>query len=393
VPLYRETAEGIIAWTFEVMWDAERGAFAASQDADVGLHDDGDYFTWTPDEAYAVLDKAEWEVAHRRWDIYPEGEMHHRPAKNVLWAARTTAALADELGLEEARVRDLLETARAKLKAARDRRPMPFVDRTCYVSWNAMTAEAFLEAGAILGRKDCTDAALRVLSRIWDEGLVPGHGLPHRLGVPGPHSGPWLLDDQVYAASAFLSAYEHTGDGRWLDRAREIVDLMLAFYWDEPAGGFFDTREQAGGFLAARSKPVQDAPSASPNAVAAHVLLRLAVLGDEPAFRDRAERTLAAFAGSAADLGIHGAAFFRALDLLLQRATTVTIAEEGGGQPLAAEALATYCPRRVVVRRRTSPVPGVPAPVAVVCAGTACAAPVGDAAALRETLATFGRGR
>ena len=37
------------------------------------------------------------------------------------------------------------------MKAARDRRPAPFVDRTVYVSWNAMTAEAFLEAGAILG--------------------------------------------------------------------------------------------------------------------------------------------------------------------------------------------------------------------------------------------------
>jgi hypothetical protein len=399
-PLYREVAEGIITWTFEVMWDRERGGFAASQDADVGLHDDGDYFTWTPDEAYAVLDRAEWAVAHRRWDIYPQGEMHHHPARNVLWAARSTAALAEELGLDEARVRDLLETARAKLKSARDARPAPFVDRSLYVSWNAMYAEAFLEAGAILGRRDCTDAALRVLTRIWDEGLVPGKGLPHRLegtearghGGTG-HGGPWLLDDQVQAASAFLSAYEHTGDGRWLDRGRELVDLMLAFWWDDAAGGFFDAREQEGGFLAVRSKPVQDAPTASPNAVAALVLLRLAALADTPAFRERAERTLAAFAGSATDLGLHGATWFRALDFLLYEATTITVADADEGQPLAAEALATYRPRRVVLRRRTSPVPGVAAPVALVCAGTACAAPVRDPAGLRETLATFGRGR
>jgi uncharacterized protein YyaL (SSP411 family) len=37
------------------MTDRERGGFYASQDADVGLDDDGDYFTWTLDEARAVL--------------------------------------------------------------------------------------------------------------------------------------------------------------------------------------------------------------------------------------------------------------------------------------------------------------------------------------------------
>src|SRR3989454_1691096 len=49
-PLYRETAEGILAWAEEVLSDRQRGGYFASQDADVGLDDDGDYFTWTLDE-------------------------------------------------------------------------------------------------------------------------------------------------------------------------------------------------------------------------------------------------------------------------------------------------------------------------------------------------------
>ena len=36
------------------MTDRERGGFYASQDADIDLDDDGDYFTWTLDEASAV---------------------------------------------------------------------------------------------------------------------------------------------------------------------------------------------------------------------------------------------------------------------------------------------------------------------------------------------------
>jgi len=395
-PLYRETAEGIVAWNLEVMADLERGGFAASQDADVGLHDDGDYFTWTPDEAHAVLDEGEWDVARCRWDIYPDGEMHHEPAKNVLWVARSVESVAEETGREVADVRDLLESARAKLKAARAARSAPFVDRSIYVSWNAMMAEAFLEAGAILGREDCTQLALKTLTRLWEQAFVPGRGMPHRLAAAAPPenpAGPWLLDDQCQAASAFIAAYEHTGGGEWLDRARALTQMMLAFYWDEAEGGFFDAREQTRGFLATRSKPIQDAPTSSPNATAALTLLRLAVLAEEPALKERAERTLEAFAGAADELGIHGATYLRALDFLLHEECKIVVVETTTTKPMLASALATFRPRRVVSHKRASPVPGVDPPVALVCAGAACAAPVRDAQALRETLATFGRAR
>ena len=394
-PLYREVAEGIVAWNVEVMADTGRGGFAASQDADVGLHDDGDYFTWTPEEALAELDRDEWEVAHRRWDIFPSGAMQHDPAKNVLWVARSIEAIAGELGQPAGDVRDLLERARAKLKAARERRSAPFVDRAIYVSWNAMMAEAFLEAGAILGRDDCTAFALQTLGRLWKEAFVAGRGMPHSVLAEAGQSaaGPWLLDDQVQAASAFLSAFEHTGAGEWLDRARELVDMALAFYWDETEGGFFDAREQSVGFLAERGKPIQDAPTSAANATAALVLLRLAALAGEPKFHERAARTLEAFAGSAEDLGIHGATYLRAADFLVTGECKIVVADTTTTGPLLASVLSAFRPRKVVAPAAASPVPGTAPPVALVCAGTACAAPVRDAAALLETLATFGRAR
>ncbi|HWO89065.1 MAG TPA: thioredoxin domain-containing protein, partial [Gemmatimonadales bacterium] len=247
-PLLRETALGIVSWALEVLADRDGGTFGAAQDADVGLRDDGDYFTWTSDEARQALAPDEWEVARRHWDIYPEGEMHHNPAKNVLWVARSVDAIAAETGRDPDEVRDLLERARARLKAARDARAAPAVDRTAYASWNAMLAGAFLEAGAILGRPDCTEFALRVLGVLWDRAFVPGQGIPHRVpSVPTVPTVPtvpsvFLLDDQAHTASAFLTAFEHTGDGRWLDRGRELVDIMLAFHWDPNGGGLFDTR-------------------------------------------------------------------------------------------------------------------------------------------------------
>ena len=72
----------------EVLSDQEHGGFFASQDADYSLDDDGDYFTWTLDEVRAVLTPEEARVIELYYDVEAHGEMHHNPAKNVLWIAR-----------------------------------------------------------------------------------------------------------------------------------------------------------------------------------------------------------------------------------------------------------------------------------------------------------------
>ncbi|HYF39589.1 MAG TPA: DUF255 domain-containing protein, partial [Gemmatimonadales bacterium] len=79
---YADVARGIVHWVREEGSDPE-GGYAASQDADVGLDDDGDYFTWTRDEAAAVLTPDELEVTSAYYDIGTAGEMHHNPGKNV----------------------------------------------------------------------------------------------------------------------------------------------------------------------------------------------------------------------------------------------------------------------------------------------------------------------
>jgi len=396
VPLFGRTATGIVDWALEVLADTARGGFGASQDADIGPDDDGDYFTWTPAEAQAVLSGEEWEVASRRWDIADQGEMHHKPDRNVLWVARSVEAIAAETGLDEPGVEALLETARAKLKEARDRRQTPFIDRSLYTGWNAMMSGAFLEAGAVLERADCKLHALKSLERLWEEAFVPGNGMRHVVAHdprPTPHV-PWLLDDQVQSAAAFLRAFEHTADGKWLDRARELVDMMLAFYWDEADGGFFDSREQSLGILGARAKPIQDAPTNSPNATAALVLLELSVQSGEERFREKAIRTLEAFAGTAAQLGIHGATYLRALDFLISGESKIVVAEATTSEPkLRNTALRVFRPRKVVVPTNRSPAPHIPLPTALVCSGNSCAAPASAPEQLLETLETFGRKR
>ena len=84
------------------------------------------------------------------YDVEAHGEMHHNPAKNVLWVAREPQEIAAQLGLEESVVRLTIARAKEKMLAARLPRPTPYIDKTLYASWNAMFVSAYLEAARVL---------------------------------------------------------------------------------------------------------------------------------------------------------------------------------------------------------------------------------------------------
>src|SRR6266446_4920146 len=362
-PLFREVATGIVDWVLEVMTDKEHGAFATSQDADLTFGDDGDYWTWTVEEAKGALTAREGAVASSVFDIQETGEMHHDTRKNVLWWKQDPAS-DDEW--------PVLRTAIKKLKAARDRRTAPFVDGTAYVNWNAMMAGAFLQAGAALDRTECNQFALRVLERIWKEAwdVGSGGGMSHVLGRREPRG---MLDDNVQAAAAFLDAYEATGASGWLERTIEVMTYCAKAHAD-PSGGYFDIAATNGtAYLATRAKPVQDAPTPSPNGVAGLVLARLAALTDKSEWRERFDRHLAAFAGSAGELSLYGSTLLRAVDWAVHPVTRIEVRGPRGDGPACAMhllALQTYRPRKAVVRTIAE------RPAAIVCVGTTCSMPV-----------------
>ena len=385
-PLYKEVATGIVNWVLEVMANQEHAAFATSQDADLTFGDDGDYWTWTLEETEAELTAREGAVVSSVFDISETGEMHHNTKKNVLWWKQ------DPAGDDEWPV---LRTAMRKLKAARDRRPAPFVDRTAYVNWNAMMAGAFLQAGAVLDRPECNALALKILERIWTLAWNAKTGMTHVLG--GGRAEPnGMLEDNIQAAAAFLDAYEATGESSWLERTIAVMTYCERAHGD-PAGGYFDLAERrdteggggggAGGgaraYLATRAKPVQDAPTPSPNGVAALVLARLWAMTDKAEWRERLGRQIAAFAGSVQELSLYGSTFLRAIDWALRPITRIEISGPSGTGPACAMhllALQRYRPRTVIIRKITA------APSATVCVGASCSLPVSTPEKLAELL-------
>src|SRR6185437_8596260 len=293
-------ARDMIRWLDAVMTDRERGGFYASQDADLSLDDDGDYFTWTRDEAAAVLTEDEMAVAGPYFDIGEIGDMHHNPAKNVLHRKFTVEEVAKQTGREADEAGALLMSAQIKLLTERLKRPTPYIDRTIYTAWNAMAVSAYLAAAKVLEMRGARQFALKTLDRLLAEGWDQERGLAHVVAYPEGAPGQRIkgvLDDYAFLALALLDAWEATGAKRYYDAAMEVAEAMVARFYDAEEGGFFDTERVEGalGVLAARRKPVQDSPAPAGNPTAAAALLRLEALNGRADFREKAEATLANF--------------------------------------------------------------------------------------------------
>ena len=392
--LYRHIIEGIVHWVMTVMADPA-GGYYASQDADVGLEDDGDYFTWTTDEVRAVVSPSELAALVRRFDIEQQGEMHHDPRRNVLWVRQSYGEIAHALGVAESEVAALVASGTRKLAAARADRPAPFVDRAVYTGWSAMLASAMLAAGALLARPDLDRHALLTLERLWRDAADGNGGMRHGIGS----AATGMLDDQVHYADAALDAYEATGERAWLDRASALMDHVWNTYRADD-GGLLDRAARDGeGMLRDGVKQVLDAPTPSPNGVAVTALSRLAEHTGRSMWRDRRDALLEAFGGGLVELGLHGAALLLGADWALGPAThVVAVARPGpAGDALRRAARVAYRPRKIV----SLLAPGasgdhLPAPLrdmldgatprAYVCVGTECLAPVDDADALLQLL-------
>jgi hypothetical protein len=417
---FLETAREIVAWLDSTMTDRDRGGFFASQDADVGLDDDGDYFTWTLEEARAVLDPAELDFAAKYWDIGEVGEMHHNPAKNVLHVKQSLDEMVKEAGTAYESLLALRDSARAKLLAARAQRSTPFIDRTLYTGWNAMAVSAYLETARVLRMDSAKEFALLTLDRLlkeaWNgEASENRPGLAHVIAyADGPEHSvpeekvPGTLDDYAFTIHACIDAWMASGEISYHHAAIKLADDLIARFNDSAFGGFFDSaapREIPLGALSARRKPLQDAPTPAGNPTAAAALLRLEALGGRKQYRDIAEDTLASFAGIVEHFGLYAGSYGLAAERLLLDSVHVVILGSGPeAARLEALAVARFAINKTVMRidparLEAGEVPQalaetllqVPPPVgaetwAMVCLGRTCLPPITNGEALLKAL-------
>jgi uncharacterized protein YyaL (SSP411 family) len=210
-----------------------------------------------------------------------------------------------------------------------------------------------------------------------------------------------MLDDYAFTALACFEAYESTADLSYFRFGKAIADYMIAHFYDQQGGGFFDTASDTGaaaiGALTARRKPFQDSPTPAGDSAAAIALLRLYSLTNESLYRELATKTLEIFAGVAEQFGIYAGTYGLAAIWLARPYTQVVLVGDGpapdalhaaAAMPFAVNKTFIHLTEEEAVAAYLTPaladsVPYLPGiskgiPMALVCSNFACQPPVSD---------------
>jgi uncharacterized protein len=380
-PLYATRIAETCDWVLREM-AAEGGGFAATYDADSeGV--EGKFYVWDEAEIDVLLGADDATFFKRVYDVTPAGNWEHH---TILHRNRSPALLSE---VEERRLAGL----RGELKAARDKRVWPGWDDKVLADWNGLMIAALANAAATFQRDDWLAAAVRAWRFVMDTmrdangRLFHSHRAGKRL-----HRG--TLDDYANMARAALALFETTGETRYLDEAQTLIAVLDRHFADAEAGGYFITADDAADLIV-RNKHCHDNAVPSGNATLVGVFTRLWVLTGEQAWRDKAERQVAAFAGE-----LEGN-FFSLMTLLnnyelLQSATELVIVGDPAQSATEALRRAVYeksLPNKIV--RRLAPDVSLPPshPAAgkglaggksalYVCRNMTCQPPVTDPAVL-----------
>ncbi|MGH8196771.1 MAG: thioredoxin domain-containing protein [Steroidobacteraceae bacterium] len=374
----RRAANMTASWAMREM-RSPVGGFYAALDADAEGHE-GRFYVWQRDEVKGLLTPDEYRVFARRYglDREPnfEGAWHLHGFVEV-------GHVAEELAQTIPDATALLDSARAKLLAARQGRVRPGLDDKILTGWNGLMIRGLAISGRLLGEESHIDAASRAVdflrSDCWRDGSL------FAAWKDGKARFPAYLDDHAFLLEALLELMQARFRSVDLRFARDLADALLEKFLDRDRGGFWFT---ATGQDPPLHRPKSYADDATPagNGVAAQALTRLGWLIGETSYLDAAEAAIRGGWPSLVRVPQAHAAMLNALREYLDPVEIIVIRGPAAeAAEWSAELARNYAPRRMVlaISSVTRDLPEALASkrardgtVAYVCRGPQCSEPV-----------------
>ena len=384
--LYRRRADETVGWLEREM-TTEQGAFCASLDAD-SEGEEGKFYVWSYDEVIRQLGIEDGEFFARHYDVTPAGNFE---GHNIL--NRLKPLPRDDT--DEAR----LTALREKLLSVRALRVRPGLDDKVLADWNGLMIAALANAGSMLDEPRWLELASRAFDFV-AQSMARGDRLGHSWRQ-GKLKFPGLASDYAAMIRAALALHEATGAASFLDQALQWQQALDRDYINAENGTYYLTAANAEG-LVIRPAATTDEATPNHNAVAAQNLIRLAVLSGDDAWRDKADRLIAAVAPLIAENLYMHVAMLNAIDLRLRGTEIVVTGRGAGAHALLAAARRLPPIDRIVLHAPSAEAPRDkhPArdklnasrePQAFVCVGETCSLPIRDAAALGSAIEAMRR--
>ncbi|MDA0701987.1 MAG: thioredoxin domain-containing protein [Proteobacteria bacterium] len=382
-PLFAQRIEETITWVLREMV-APGGGFSSSLDAD-SEGEEGRFYVWSAAEIEALLG-ADAEAFRDAYDVRPEGN----------WEGKTILNRTDrpDLGSPEEETR--LAASRAILFAARSDRVRPGLDDKVLADWNGLMIAAMARAGAVFERPDwiaeARDAFRFVASAMTRDGRL------HHSWRAGIAAHPAQLDDYAAMIRAALLLHEAEAEPALVEQAVAWARILDRHYWDEDAGGYFQTADDTADLLT-RRKTAADNATPSGTGLVIEALTRLHHATGDSRYADRADRTIHALSGepnrnifplatylNAAAMQADGVQIVLAADDL-KEPDALALIRTAQTAPLPDPILQIVSSPETLPEghpARDRPIPD--RPTAYVCRGTTCSLPITDPEALAKAL-------
>lgn len=378
--LFQVRIEETVSWLLREML-VDGGAFASSLDAD-SEGEEGLFYTWDRDEIDSVLG----QEAATFLSLYELAAPHGWEGKPLIRIDPSLQDITPTFTPE-------LSGLRQALLAAREKRVRPGRDDKVLVDWNGLTIAGLAQVARQFDRPDWLNAA-ETAFRFALQSRDPAGRLPHSI-LGSQRLYPALSSDYAAMITASIALFEATGDGAYIDHAKEFADLLDLWHSDG-AGSHYLSASDSGDVLVRIRGDVDEAvPSATSQIVEA--LTSLASLTGEASRQEKAWAAAEAAAGRAAGLTYGQAGIVNSCALTLDPIKLVAI-DNPEQRTLGEVADSRPDPRRVDIlltvgdRSSLAALPGgvVPDPGkagAWLCSGNVCLPVITSAEELKSSLA------
>jgi hypothetical protein len=389
-PLFKRVCEETAGWVIREMQSPD-GGYYSSLDAD-SEHEEGKFYVWSRAEFVALLTDDEYEIAAAHYGLDRAPNFEGRA-----WNPRVAQALesvAAQAGRDLQECETLLQSARARLFAARDRRVRPGRDEKILTSWNALMIEGMAHAARVFGRDDWHGSARGamdfVTARMYKQGRLLATCKDGRAHLNG------YLDDYAFLLAALLEMLQAEFSAGDLQLATTLADTLLEHFEDRAMGGFFFTSDDHEALIL-RPKPGADNATPSGNGIAALALTRLGHVLGESRYLQAADRAVRLFHPSMLRQPGGFSTLCAALEAVLEPTRVIVLrGSRDALRPWQQTLSSRYLPDAMTLAldSASSALPGVlnkPVDAAVnayLCRGVICLAPIGDVQALLAELET-----
>jgi uncharacterized protein YyaL (SSP411 family) len=297
--IYADTAREVFTYILRDMTDRDGGFFTA-EDAD-SEGGEGAFYIWRDSEMGEVLGEQEANLARQIFSVNISGNFISEISKrlsglNILHLAHPISETAATLEIKENELKRRYDIIRAKLLAARQRRPHPLLDDKILTDWNGLMIAALAMGTRVLGEQWLANAALNGLDFILTRLHDAGGRLFHRYRK-GNVAIPAFLDDYAFLIWGLIECHL-AGIGKDpLRLAGKLQARQDGYFWDDQNGCYYLTARDAETVLV-RQKEFYDGAIPSGNAVSFLNLVRLSRLNGESSLKNRAAHLARTLSGA-----------------------------------------------------------------------------------------------